>query len=139
MTNYQRHGRILVIDDDDVVRLAIVELLEQAGHSVFDLPSAIGATRAVAQNAIDTIVIDVMLPDIDGDKLARLLRNTAKSADLAIVLVSGRSIAELDQLASAAGADGTVSKAELHSRLVPAVDSARRRRAIARNAAGPRG
>ena len=86
----------------------------------------------ILQNAIDTVVIDVMLPDIDGDRLARLLRNTARSSDATIVLVSGRSTDELQALALTAGADAVLTKADIRSKLVTTVESARRRRASGR-------
>jgi DNA-binding response OmpR family regulator len=139
MTPYDKHARILVIDDDDIVRTALLEMLEAVGHTVFELPSAIGATRVITQNAIDTVVIDVMLPDIDGDKLAKLLRHTARSADVTIILVSARSTEELQALALAAGADAVVTKADIRLKLASTVESARRRRALVRCPASSRG
>lgn len=138
MTHYDKHARILVIDDDDIARTALVDAMEAAGHTVFELPSAIGATRAIAQHRIDTVVIDVMLPDIDGDKLARLLRSSARNSDLTILLVSGRSTEELQVLAQAAGADAIVSKADLRTKLATTVERARLKRATGQGPAPPR-
>lgn len=128
MTAVDQNARILVIDDDDIAREVLIETLEAAGHVVFDLPSAIGATRVILRNAVDTVVVDVMLPDIDGDKLARLLRSHARGTQLAIILVSSCSPEELKILASAAGADGVVPKSEIRSTLTHTVAAARRKR-----------
>jgi CheY-like chemotaxis protein len=116
--------RVLVIDDDDIARELLSSTLEQVGCEVFELPSAIGATRMIFQRNIEVVVIDVMLPDIDGDKLARVLRDNPRGAKLAIVLVSSQPIEQLRQLASAARADAVVSKKDVRAGLGPAVKSA---------------
>jgi DNA-binding response OmpR family regulator len=109
--------RVLVIDDDDIARELVASTLEQLGYQVFGLPSAIGATRLIFQRAIEAVVIDVMLPDMDGDKLAKLLRENSRGSKLAIVLISSRPIEELQRLASAADADAVVPKGDIRTRL----------------------
>lgn len=120
--------RVLVIDDDDVARELLMSTLERGGHTVFDLPSAIGATRMIAEHQIDVVVVDVMLPDISGDKLARLLRQNPRGSKLGIVLVSSRPLHELTPLAAAADADAVVQKGQIRTHLVTTVTSAFLRR-----------
>jgi two-component system phosphate regulon response regulator PhoB len=115
--------RVLVIDDDDVARELLMSTLERGGHEVYQLPSAIGATRMIAEHKIDVVVLDVMLPDISGDKLARLLRQHSRGAKLGIVLVSSRPLAELNGLAAAANADAVVQKGQIRAQLVTTVTS----------------
>ena len=57
--------RVLVVDDDDMVRAQLSSLLASAQHVVHSLPSAIGVTRAVVANRIDVVVIDVAMPTFD--------------------------------------------------------------------------
>lgn len=120
--------RILIIDDDDVARELLSSTLKHAGHEVFELATAIGATRAIFAHDIDAVVVDVMLPDISGDKLARVLRQNPRGAGLAIVLVSSRPIEELRSLAAIAQADGVLPKAEIRRRLGDVVNQACQRR-----------
>jgi two-component system chemotaxis sensor kinase CheA len=120
--------RALVIDDDDVARELLMSILVKAGGEVFELPSAIGATRTIFQEQIDVVVVDVMLPDISGDKLARLLRENSRGSDIAIVLVSSRPTEELESLAALARADAVVSKRDLRTKLADVVNAARERR-----------
>ncbi|MDX2054890.1 MAG: response regulator [Polyangiaceae bacterium] len=120
--------RILVIDDDDLARTVLSETLRNEGCDVFELPSAIGAGRLITERNIRGVVLDVMLPDIDGDKLARMLRGNAKGSDLAIILVSSRPGHELELLAVEARADGVVNKAEIEARLWPTLRTALLRR-----------
>lgn len=120
--------RILVIDDDDLAREVLAETLRDQGCSVFELPSAIGATRVIADESIQGVVLDVMLPDVDGDKLARMLRGNTKGSDLAIILVSSRPAHELELLAADAQADGVVNKGDVDERLWPTLHTALVRR-----------
>jgi len=109
--------RVLVIDDDDIAREALCDALRDAGHNVHDLPSAIGATRAIFDRNIEAVVLDVMMPSINGDKLSRLLRQASKGKHLTIILVSSRPVTELNELAQAAQADAVVSKAAVRKDL----------------------
>lgn len=113
--------RVLVIDDDDIARELLASTLEADGHDVFELPSAIGASREIYRNEIDAVVLDVMMPDINGDKLARLLRGNSRGGALVIVLVSSRPLEELEGLARAAGADAVVAKEHIRKELVAAL------------------
>jgi len=123
--------RILVIDDDDIVRELLCSTLKRQGHEVHDLATAIGATRVIFEQDIDAVVVDVNLPDISGDKLARVLRRNSRGPGLAIVLVSSLPIEELKALALLAQADGVLSKSNIRAGLEPAVMQACHRRARA--------
>jgi len=121
--------KVLVVDDDDVVRVQLASLLSAAQHEVFQLPSAIGVTRAVMQHQVDVVAIDIMMPSLPGDKLASLLRQNAKLKHLGVVLISSRPVEELRQLADEVSADAVVAKANLRTDFVPAVERAARVRA----------
>ena len=120
--------RILIIDDDDVARELLSGTLKHANHQVFELATAIGATRAIFEHDIDAVVVDVNLPDISGDKLARVLRQNPRGSSLGIVLVSSRPIEELRALAMVAQADAVLSKSDIRTRLEAAVTQACQRR-----------
>jgi DNA-binding response OmpR family regulator len=128
--------KILVIDDDDIARELLCSTLNAAGHETFELQSSIGATRCIYEQRVDAVVIDVMMPTINGDKLARVFRNNAHGEQLGIVLVSSRSRAELESLTALAQADEIVSKADVRRGLVAAVERAVERRAGAGRSSG---
>ena len=104
---------VLVIDDSDVAREQMAERLEQAGFIVSKLASPIGATRAVADQAIDVVVVDVQMPSIRGDRLAALFKGNRRLAALGVILVTGANETELSQLGALAKADAVLSKASL--------------------------
>jgi DNA-binding response OmpR family regulator len=120
--------RILIIDDDDIARELLCSTLKRVGHEVFELATAIGATRAIFQHNVDAVVVDVNLPDISGDKLARVLRQNPRGQSLAIVLVSSLPLEELRALALVAQADGVVPKSNIRGGLETAITQACQRR-----------
>jgi CheY-like chemotaxis protein len=123
--------RILIIDDDAVARELLSSTLKQSGHTIFELATAIGATRSIFEHDIDAVVVDVNLPDISGDKLPRGLRQNSRGARLAIVLVSSLPIAKLQALAMLAQADAVLSKSDVRAQLETALQHACKRRSRA--------
>jgi len=95
-------------------------LLINAGLRVVGLASPIGATRAIIDNNVNVVVIDVQMPSIRGDRLAALFRGNPRFRSIGVVLVSGEGEMELHRLAAEVAADADVSKARM-SELVPAV------------------
>jgi CheY-like chemotaxis protein len=93
-------------------------LLTQAKMEVFEQASAIGATRAIVQNQIDVVLVDVSMPGLSGDKLVRLLRDNPRLEGLVIVLISAKCREELEEIAVDSGADAVVSKTQLDEELI---------------------
>ncbi len=110
--------RVLVIDDSELARAQLRELLTDAGMEVFEQPSAIGATRALIQNDIDAALIDVTMPGLSGDKLVGVLRRNARLDGLLIILISARSWEELRAVADHSGADALLPKEQVGTELV---------------------
>lgn len=124
--------RVLVIDDDEIVRAVMCDLLRARGCEVFEVGSPIGVSRAIGDQKIDVLLLDVMMPELSGDKLAKLLRSNPRMQQLAIVLVSGAEQAELTRLATDVAADAVVPKAAIHTELATVVLSVFRRRNLLR-------
>jgi CheY-like chemotaxis protein len=119
--------RALVIDDDDIACELLASVLEDVSWEVHRLPSPIGATKLIVDKKIHVVVADLMMPDITGDKFARLLRGNPRIARVGIVLVSASGTA-LERLSSDNGIDAIVHKGEARTRLVTAAREAYRKR-----------
>jgi CheY-like chemotaxis protein len=120
--------RVLVIDDDDVARDVIVDVLEQDGHHVTSLPSPIGATKHIVDQQVNVVVLDLMMPSMRGDKLANLLGRNPKLKDLGVVLVTSARREDVSALTDAMASVAIVSKSGLHEELCPAVRRAAKQR-----------
>ena len=117
---------VLVIDDCEIARAEMVQRLGRSGFKVSNLASPIGATRVIVDQAIDVVVIDVQMPSIRGDRLAALFKGNPRFVKLGVILVTGGSEAELEELRQVAKADAILSKAKL-DRLVDVVKDTYRR------------
>lgn len=120
--------RVLVIDDDDVARDVIVDVLQQDGHQVTSLPSPIGATKHIVDQHVHVVVLDVMMPSMRGDKLASLLGRNPKLKHLGVVLVTSARLEDVSALTETMASVAVVSKSGLHEELCPAVRRAAKQR-----------
>ncbi|GAA2360137.1 DNA-binding response regulator [Catellatospora methionotrophica] len=125
---------VLVIEDDDRIRLSLTLALEDEGYTVSAAATAEEGLVRQRREPADTVLVDLMLPGIDGFECIRELR---RADDVPIVVVSARDDTHDIVAALEAGADDYVVKPiavkELTARL-----RALRRRARAATAAGPR-
>jgi PleD family two-component response regulator len=112
---------VMVIDDSDVDRQVMIDLLSDAGFLVHALPSPIGATRKARELRVRAVVVDQNLPSLDGSKLAALFRSTASLHAMPVVLVSSSDEIGMQAIARDAKADAFVSKQHLHEELVSTV------------------
>jgi DNA-binding response OmpR family regulator len=87
-------SRILMVDDDDLLRRSLAFSLEQAGFQVDTSASAEDALAMVAQRRPDLILLDIMLPGIDGVTALRRFRD---DFSLPVIFLSARR-RELDQI-----------------------------------------
>ena len=109
--------KVLVIDDSEVARIAISKVVQAAGFVVVELATPLGATREVIRNQISVVVIDVNMPTIQGDKLARLFRSNTRCKNVRIVLISSAKAEEMQRLMDECQADGYVQKSEMSEKL----------------------
>lgn len=81
---------IMVIDDDDESREAVASLLREIGFSVTTMSSAVEALRRLrAGERPDVIVLDLMLPDMDGWDFRAIQKNVPALAAIPVVAMSG--------------------------------------------------
>lgn len=119
-----RAASLLVVDDDDFVRLSLQQLLETHGYRVFSAASGKAALEIFAQEAVDLVLTDLRMPGIDG--LEVLARVKAAQPHVAVVLLTGYSSLDSAIRALRYGADDYLLKpcreAELLERLRAALE-----------------
>lgn len=100
-------GRVLLVDDEPQILRFLVPLLETGGFDVVTAPTAREALRLAAARPPEAILLDLGLPDMDGQELLRQLRLFFRGA---IVILSARDRAGEKITALDAGADDYVEK-----------------------------
>ena len=86
--------KILVVDDDLNIQEMLNSGLSRYGYAIQVSGSAIDALSLVERTKFDLLIIDVMMPDIDGITLCKTRRNMDKSADIPIIILTALSDAE---------------------------------------------
>ncbi len=80
---------ILVVDDDPNVRQLLREFIEMEGHQVLEAAEATSARRVLAQEAVDLIFLDVMMPGESGTSLCHCIKDDPECRDIKVVLLTG--------------------------------------------------
>ncbi len=104
-------AKILVIDDDDVLRGILRQYLELSGYDVIDTNDAGEAPKILREQPCDLVITDIFMPNQDG--IETIIHLKAEFPELKIVAMSGGgSIGSLDYLQQAEelGADRTFTK-----------------------------
>ncbi|MFF8285901.1 response regulator transcription factor [Streptomyces albus] len=100
-------ARVLVVEDDQFVRSALIRHLTEAAHTVRSVGTALEALREVAQVGFDVVILDLGLPDLDGAEALKMLRGLT---DVPVIIATARDDeAEIVRLLNA-GADDYLVK-----------------------------
>lgn len=84
-------ARVLVVDDDAQIRDLTRIVLADAGLEVICAGSGREALRCVRDEAVDLVLLDINMPDMDGWQTLRLLKADASRSDLPVVMFSVKS------------------------------------------------
>lgn len=103
-------GRILVIDDDDDVRRVLRLMLENAGYTVSEIPDGRLAVAEAARLLPDLILIDWVMPDLDGLAATAQLKRDTRTAAIPVVMLSAKMNAADRVDALAAGVNDFAAK-----------------------------
>ena len=102
--------RILIVDDESDLVSVLRMGLEIEGFEVIDAADGEAGLRLAQREKPDLVVLDLMLPKIDGYKVCRTLKFDERYRTLPIVVLSARSGEQDKKLALDMGADAFVSK-----------------------------
>ena len=86
--------KVLVCDDDDGIRGMLVAVLESEGFEVTSVADGPSCLAAVAAARPGIVVLDVMMPGMDGYQVMEALRDQGANADLKVVMLTARTADE---------------------------------------------
>ena len=125
---------VLVVDDDPTVREVVITYLTKAGHTVTSAADGKEALASVAQSPPELVVLDLMLPGVDGLEVCRRLR---ESSDIPVIMLTAKGTVSDRVVGLEQGADDYVTKPFSPRELVLRVDSVLRRTTEPSPAGGP--
>ncbi len=101
---------ILVVEDEAALRDLLVYNLQREGYQTLEAPSGTDALRLARNHKPDLVILDLMLPELDGLTVCRTLRREPATAAAAILMLTARS-GEIDKIVGLeAGADDYLVK-----------------------------
>lgn len=80
---------VLVVDDDSEVRLILREYIELGGHRVLEAADASSARRALAQERVDLVFLDVLMPGESGLALCHSIKRDPECDGIKVVVLTG--------------------------------------------------
>jgi len=102
--------RILIVDDIADNRTLLSRRFERHGYAYAEADSGHGALAALEAEPFDVVLLDVMMPDLDGLEVLRRIRENYSQEMLAVIMVTGRSESDDIVLALRSGANDYITK-----------------------------
>ena len=116
-------ARILAVDDEPDLTDLLHYHLTKAGHDVAIAATGWEAIESVKQRRPDLILLDLMLPDLDGFGVCELLRNDPETATIPVIIISAWSSPDSRQMGAELGALDYLTKPFSPADLVHRVNS----------------
>ena len=96
---------VLIVDDEPMTLNLLRMMLEPVGFSVTGVECGVEALARVNEHRPDVMILDVMMPDMDGITVCKTLRSLPETVDLPIVMLSGKTHLHAEEEGLAAGAN----------------------------------
>ncbi len=101
---------LLVVDDDETMRKALVRLFEFEGYQVISAADGTQLEKVFSKDSVDLIVLDIGLPWVNGLELTRVLKSHEDLKEIPIVLISGLGSKEDVDRGLSLGAEAYIKK-----------------------------
>lgn len=103
-------GHILVVDDEEINRDLLQRRLERRGYTVETVDDGSGALKAIGEQHFDMVLLDIMLPLVDGITVLKKIREEFSSGELPVMMVSAKDDSEGIVEALQLGANDYITK-----------------------------
>jgi DNA-binding response OmpR family regulator len=100
-------NKILVVEDEDILREVIVDYLIEDGYQVLEAADGEKALELFQSNSVDLVILDIVLPKIDGWSVCRRIR---KYSGIPIIILTARSDEDDSLMGYELGADDYLIK-----------------------------
>lgn len=131
-------GTVLLVDDSAELVRGLATLLRNAGYTVLTLPNGAAVVETVTVNRADLVVLDVMMPQVDGWEALRRLRENPATRDVGVLMLTAKGTEDAKIHGFHLGADDYLAKPFSVRELRCRVDALMRRVRDDGDAQGPR-
>lgn len=106
----KKHGRILIVDDEPNILLSLDFLMRRGGYEVFIARNGTEAMELLDKNIPDLVVLDIMMPDVDGYYICRYIKSSERHQSCKVVFLSAKSKESDIKTGMEMGADAYLTK-----------------------------
>lgn len=110
--------RILVVDDDPGLLDIVTRMLQRIGPTPITVETATGALAILEREVIDLLILDLLLPDVDGFEVLKYVREDSRFDHMPVLILSAKADPETISRGLGLGADAYVTKPYLLHTLV---------------------
>jgi DNA-binding response OmpR family regulator len=114
-------ARVLLAEDEENILTSLTFLLERAGYDVSVETEGPKVLRSALDTPPDVLVLDVMLPDMDGYEILRRLRASPTTKSLPVLMLTAKGQREDRETALKCGADLFITKPFANSEIISAI------------------
>jgi DNA-binding response OmpR family regulator len=100
-----RKPRVLIVDDDPLIRDLVRAVLEDASYDLDEASSGEEALRVASRRPPDVVLLDVMMPGLNGFEVAEQMKRDAKTSDAVVIMLTAKDAPEDRRRGLDAGAD----------------------------------
>jgi PleD family two-component response regulator len=122
--NNEHHPKILIIDDSFINNLLFQDILKEAGFKVTALSSSKKAFLKVKENQPDIIILDIMMPEVDGLAVLEQIKSSEETKNIPILMVTADTKSDSMQMAQQLGAVDYITKPIIPEDLVKRIKKA---------------
>ncbi len=114
-------AKILIVDDDPDAREILVTRLEACGYKVETAENGWACLEKVKKFGPDLILLDIMMPQVDGYTTCKILREDEKTSEIPVIFLTAKELIGEIEKAFSLGADDYVIKPVSWERLLPKI------------------
>jgi len=104
--------RVLLVDDDGLERRQMRTTLEQEGWTVAEASDGLDALTKLTEGRPDVIILDLMMPEMDGFEFLEEMRRKAQWGDIPVVLVTAKDLTDADRRRLNGGIERVIQKTD---------------------------
>src|ERR1700761_2910458 len=120
--NLSTKGRLLIIDDEERLRQLLARILQLEGYDVFEVATGKEGLKKMGSQAIDVVLCDVRLPDINGIELSKTIKTNYPATEVIMLTAYGTINDGVTAIKN--GAFDYITKGDDNEKIIPLVSKA---------------
>jgi two-component system response regulator NreC len=115
--------RILIVEDEDIIRRNVLEMLEFEGFETFEAADGLAGLQMAREQVPDLIICDIMMPELDGFGVLEELRSDSATATVPFIFLTAKADRDSMRVGMNLGADDYLTKPFTQTELMQAIHS----------------